>query len=59
MSKESIFSLNCSRFKVDFFDVYDPQIFQKLRGLIVAEGDTVRLTEKGIDVSNKVMVEFV
>ena len=46
-------------FKVDFFDIYDPSILRKLRGLLIAEGDTIRLTEKGLDVSNKVMAEFV
>ena len=46
-------------FGEDFFDVYDPEIIRNLRGLLVAEGDTIRLTEKGFDVSNKVMAAFV
>ena len=46
-------------FTCDFFDVYDPQILQKLRGLLVAEGQNLRLTERGFDVSNRVMAEFV
>ena len=46
-------------FNVDFFDIYDPSIFRKLRGLLIAEGDTIKLTETGLDVSNKVMAEFV
>lgn len=46
-------------FGEDFFDVYDPEIIRELRGLLVAEGDTIRLTEKGFDVSNKVMAAFV
>ena len=46
-------------FKLDFFDVYDPSIISKLKGLIEMEGFVMRLTEKGLDVSNRVMAEFV
>lgn len=46
-------------FSVDFFDIYDPEIIRQLRGLLVAEGDNIRLTDKGFDVSNKVMAAFV
>ena len=46
-------------FRTDFFDVYDPAILTRLRGLVEMEGCILRLTEKGLDVSNKVMAEFV
>ena len=46
-------------FRKDFFDVYDPAILTRLRGLVEMEGCVLRLTEKGLDVSNKVMAEFV
>ncbi len=46
-------------FGTDFFDVYDPAIITKMRGLIEMNGFVMKLTEKGLDVSNKVMAEFV
>lgn len=46
-------------FHVDFFDVYDPEVLRKLRGLLVADGNNLRLTRRGMDVSNIVMSEFV
>jgi len=46
-------------FGTDFFDVYDPMLITKLRGLLRIDGFIMRLTERGIDVSNKVMAEFV
>lgn len=46
-------------FNTDFFDVYDPTLITKLRGLIKMEGFVMKLTDKGVDVSNQVMAEFV
>ena len=46
-------------FKTEFFDVYDPMIVTKMRGLLQVDGCTMKLTDKGLDVSNKVMAEFV
>jgi len=46
-------------FRTDFFDVYDPEILTRLRGLVEMQGCILRLTDKGLDVSNKVMAEFV
>ena len=42
-----------------FTDVY-PGISEKLirEGLLVQEGDRLKLTELGLDVSNRVMAEF-
>lgn len=48
-----------STFNVDFFDVYDPQIITDLRGLLKVEGNSMRLTAEGMDVSNRVMAAFV
>jgi oxygen-independent coproporphyrinogen-3 oxidase len=46
-------------FGVNFFDVYDPKIVNKYRGLLINAGDRLYLSERGIDVSNKIMMEFV
>ena len=46
-------------FNIDFFDVYDPSILTRLRGLVEMNGFIMKLTDKGLDVSNKVMSEFV
>ncbi len=46
-------------FNIDFFDVYDPSIVTRMRGLIEMNGFVMKLTDKGLDVSNKVMAEFV
>ena len=46
-------------FDVNFFDVYSPEILTKLRGLLVSDGQNLRLTDAGFDVSNRVMAEFV
>lgn len=48
-----------STFNVDFFDVYDPQIINDLRGLLKVEGNCMKLTAAGMDVSNRVMAAFV
>lgn len=46
-------------FGTDFFYVYDPMLITKLRGLIKMDGFVMKLTDKGLDVSNQVMAEFV
>lgn len=46
-------------FEYDFFDVYDPAMIEKYRGLLVFENGNLRLTDEGMDVSNQVMAEFV
>ena len=46
-------------FNIDFFDVYDPSIITRMRGLIEMNGFVMKLTDKGLDVSNKVMAECV
>lgn len=46
-------------FTKDFFDVYDPSILEKFKGFIEMDGMNLKLTRKGLDVSNKIMAEFV
>lgn len=47
------------RFGMDLFSVYDPAILQRNRGMINLYQDRLYLTEAGMDVSNRVMEEFV
>lgn len=50
-------------FGVDFFQVYGNKIESLLKyrekGLLIVEGKRIALTEKGIDLSNPIMAEFV
>ena len=46
-------------FMKDFFDVYDPSILERFKGFIEMDGMNLKLTRKGLDVSNKIMAEFV
>ena len=48
-----------SRFGVDLFSVYDPDILVKYRGKIGLYEDRLYLTEEGMDISNSIMAEFV
>lgn len=46
-------------FLIDIMDIYRKQIEDFVnKGLLMWEGDYIRLTDKGIDVSNLVMAEF-
>ena len=47
------------QFGVDLFSVYDSAILRRNRGLIILYEDQLYLTEAGMDVSNRVMSEFV
>ncbi len=47
------------RFEVDLFSVYDPGILRRHKGLINLYDNQLYLTDAGMDVSNKVMAEFV
>ena len=47
------------RFGTDLFDVYDPAILRRQKGLLGLYDDRLYLTEAGMDVSNRVMAEFV
>ena len=46
-------------FGVDLFSVYDPAILGRYRGLLNIYDDHLYLTEAGMDISNRIMAEFV
>lgn len=46
-------------FGKDFFGVYDRSVLDKFRGLLVLDKDRLFLSEKGMDVSNRIMAEFI
>lgn len=46
-------------FGENFFDVYDVNILNRYRGMLIHAGDRLYLSERGIDISNKIMMEFV
>lgn len=46
-------------FGTDLFDVYSDEVVRKNRGLLVRTEDRLYLTEYGMDVSNRIMSEFV
>lgn len=43
----------------DFFDIYDRSIVARNKGLLILDEDRLYLTEHGMDVSNRIMAEFV
>ena len=46
-------------FKTDFDFIYGPKVHElEISGLVETEGDRVRLTKRGADVSNIVLAEF-
>ena len=61
LRKQSGISLDKFRktFGKDLFDVFDDTVLKKNKGLIVLDGDRLYLTEYGMDVSNRIMAEFV
>ena len=46
-------------FQMDLFDIYDPEIIKKYKGCIELYQDRLYLTPQGMDISNKIMAEFV
>lgn len=46
-------------FNRNFFEVYDENILKKYKGLLINADDRLYLSEKGMDVSNRIMTEFV
>lgn len=46
-------------FGSDFFEIYDISIVDKYRGKLILEGDRLFLSEKGMDISNRIMAEFI
>lgn len=48
-----------SVFGEEFFDIYDKSVIEKFRGKLILEGDKLFLSEKGMDISNRIMTEFI
>ncbi len=46
-------------FGEDFFKVYNPEILDRYKGLLEIENQNLKLTARGVDVSNRIMAEFV
>lgn len=46
-------------FGKELFEVYDSKLPDRYRGLLMVEGDRMFLSEKGMDVSNRIMAEFI
>lgn len=46
-------------FNKGFFEVYDRTIVDKYRGKLILEGNRLYLSEKGMDISNTIMAEFI
>ncbi len=46
-------------FKKDFFDIYDRNILNKYKGMLILDGDRLYLSERGMDISNTIMAEFI
>lgn len=46
-------------FRKEFFDVYDPDILKKYKGLLICADGRLYLSDHGMDVSNRIMAEFV
>lgn len=47
------------KFEVDFFDIYDPAVIERLKGYLEIRGMNLLLTEEGRDIANIIMAEFV
>lgn len=46
-------------FGMDFFDVYDIELMNKYKGKLLYKQDRLFLSEKGMDISNRIMAEFI
>lgn len=47
------------RFKKDIYDIYKSEIDNLIKkGLIIDDGEFIKLTDKGIDISNQVFADF-
>lgn len=46
-------------FEQDFFDVFDKGLIEKYKGRLALKEDRLHLTEKGMDISNRIMAEFI
>ena len=61
MRKAEGFSLRQFRkvFGEEFFDVYDMDIVKRYKGMLIYNDDRLYLSERGMDISNRIMAEFV
>ena len=61
LRKASGFALEEFRqtFGKDFFRVYDCNIINKYKGMLIYANDRLYLSERGMDISNKIMMEFI
>jgi oxygen-independent coproporphyrinogen-3 oxidase len=49
-----------ARFSKDIYEVYGPVINKYVsEGFMISEGDNVRLSDRGIDVSNIILSDFI
>lgn len=46
-------------FREDFFSVYDRSLLKRYKGLLILDEDRLYLSERGMDISNSIMTEFV
>lgn len=46
-------------FGEEFFDIYDKEIVEKYKGKLILDGDRLFISEKGMDISNRIMAEFI
>lgn len=46
-------------FREDFFSVYDRSILNKYKGMLIFDGERLYLSERGMDISNTIMAEFI
>ena len=46
-------------FGIDFFDIYDVDLINKYKGKLLYKQDRLCLSESGMDISNKIMAEFI
>ena len=61
LRKAEGFSLRQFRkvFGEEFFDVYDMDIVKRYKGMLIYNDDRLYLSERGMDISNRIMAEFV
>lgn len=61
LRKTEGFSLEHFRrvFNKSFFEVYDESILKKYKGLLIYTGERLYLSERGMDISNRIMAEFI
>ena len=46
-------------FGIDFFDVFDIELVNKYKGKLIYRDNKLFITEQGMDISNRIMAEFI